>query len=114
MKKLLVLILGAAVLEILAMEVDIMNLPQSASIPLGIIAALLLLAAFWEKAKPDERDRMLTWRSSHIAFLSVSTVLAGILAYQTMNHEIQFWLIVALAALVLGKLFGRLWGGRVS
>ncbi len=107
MKKLLLFLLGAAVMEVLAMEVKMFHLPPSASLYFGSAAAVLVFLALWEKPNPDERDRMISWRSSHYAFLSVATVLSGILIYQTLSYVVEPWTILSIIALVAGKLFGR-------
>lgn len=112
MKKLLCIIIGAAILEVIAMEAKLMELPETAGVILGVLAAALAFLAVIEKPKPDERDTMLAWRSSHIAFLSVSTVLIGILIYQTIAHAVDAWLIIAVAALLIGKVAGRIVAGR--
>jgi hypothetical protein len=110
--KFLLFIIGAVVLELLAMSSDVMHLPSGVSQTAGVAAALLLIVAVWEKPKPDEREQQIAWRSSHYAFIAVSTVLAGTLAYQTINHAVDVWLLVAVGALVIAKLAGRLWAQR--
>lgn len=107
MKKLLLFLLGAAIMELLAMEVKMFHLPPSASIYFGSAAAVLVFLALWEKPNPDERDRMISWRSSHYAFLSVTTVLSGILIYQTLSHVVEPWTILSIMALAAGKFIGR-------
>lgn len=107
MKKLLLFLLGATVMELIAMEVKMLHLPAGASIYFGISAAILVFLALWEKPNPDERDRMIAWRSSHYAFLSVATVLSGILIYQTLSHVVEAWTILSIITLVAGKLVGR-------
>lgn len=107
MKKLLLVSFGAIVMELLAMEVNVMHLPSTSSVVFGLIAAVLVVVAVWEKPKADERDEAITWRSSHIAFLSGTSVLAGILAYQTISHVVEPWTLISLGSLILGKIIGR-------
>lgn len=114
MRRFLIFILAAVLFELLAMTVRLEQLPGMAGVVFGAIAAVSLLASVWEKPKPDERDRLIVWRSSHIAFLSVATVLAGVLLYQTINHELDPWLLVTIGVLVIGKLVGRLYIQRRS
>lgn len=106
--------MGAAVMGLLAMEVKVMHLPSVASIYFGAGASMLVLVALWEKPNPDERDRIISWRSSHYAFLTVATVLTGILIYQTLSRVVEPWTIISILALAAGKLFGRWDGGRKS
>ncbi len=107
MRKLLLIATGAIIVEVLSMQVKVMHLPTRLGRDFGIIAALLVLAAVWEKAKPDERDRTITWSSSHVAFLSVATVLVGILFYETLSGAVQPTTLYAIVALLGGKIIGR-------
>lgn len=114
MRRLILFVIAAVLLELLAMEIGMTPLPAMAGQIAGIGAVILVLVALWEKPKPDERDRMVTWRSSHIAFLVVSAVLAGVLLSQTLAHTVEPWTLVTIAALVLGKIVGRVMSERQS
>lgn len=114
MRKLLLIAAGAILVEILSMQVKVMNLPTRAGRDFGILVAILVLVAVWEKAKPDERDQTMTWYSSHIAFLFVATSLVGILLYQTISGAVQLSTLYAIGALLLGKVIGRLMAARHS
>lgn len=112
MRKLLIIVSGAILVELLAMQVKVMHLPTRAGRDLGIVAALLVLLALWEKARPDERDQTITWYSSHIAYLCVSATLVGILLYQTLSGAVQPTTLYAVGALLVGKILGRWIVGR--
>lgn len=114
MKKLLLVSVGAVVMELLAMEVTVMRLPAMSGIIFSLIAAALFVVAIWEKPKPDERDEKIIWQSSHIAFLAGTSVLAGILAYQTIYHIVEPWTLISLSTLILGKIIGRAVTARQS
>lgn len=114
MKKLLLFTLGAVIMQLLARNVQIMHLPPSASMYFGFATVGLTLAALWEKLKPDERDRQVTWQSSHIAFLGAAVVLTGVLLYQSAVGAVDPWLLAALGVLAVGKIAGRLMSERRS
>ncbi|MBI3963514.1 MAG: hypothetical protein HY341_00795 [Candidatus Kerfeldbacteria bacterium] len=114
MRRLIVFVIAAVLLELLAMEIGMTPLPAMAGRFAGIAAAAFVLVALWEKSKPDERDRMVTWRSSHIAFLAVSAVLTGVLLSQTFAHAVEPWTVIAIGALIGGKIVGRIISERQS
>lgn len=114
MKKLILFALGALLMEILAMNVKAMHLPSAAGRDFGVLAAILMLLALFEKPNPDERDRQITWQSSHYAFLTVSMVLTGALIYQVISRSVEVWTIVGIGALIVGKIIGRFISERRS
>lgn len=107
MRKLLLISLGAIAMEVLAMEVKVMHLPSVWSVIFGILAVVCVVVVLFEKSNPDEREQAIAYRSSHIAFLSVATVLTGILLYQTLSRVVEPWTLAAIAALVFGKIIGN-------
>lgn len=112
MRKLLIISIAAIVLELVAMETDLMHLPSRTSIHFGVLAIALLMVALFDKPRPDERDQHITYRSSHIAFLTVSAVLLGTLLYQTLAQAVEPFTLVTILALVVGKIAGRLYSQR--
>lgn len=112
MRKLLWVAVGAIAMELLAMEVKVMHLPSVYSLYFGVVAVVLVAIALLEKPKPDERDQLIVYRSSHVAFLCVAAVLIGILLYQTISRAVEPWTLVAIVSLVFGKLIGRYLTGR--
>lgn len=114
MRRYLSILFGGLLFELLAMSTPMMHLAPGFGWVFGVAGAALLLATIWEKPKPDERDNLITWRSSHVAFLAVSTVLIGVLAYQTLTHQLDYWLITAVGTLIFAKFFGRWSAGRRS
>ena len=76
-----------------------------------IVAVLMLVWAGFimrEKAA-DEREVLLTMKSGRIAYLSGLLVLLVALIAQGMAHAIDPWIAIALAVMVLSKLFTRLY-----
>ncbi len=112
MRKYIVVTIGAIGMELLAMEVPSMHLPDVWSLAFGMVAVILVAVALFEKPHPDERDEMIHYRSSHVAFLSVAAALTGILLYQTISRNVEPWTVVTMAALVIGKLAGRWFSQR--
>lgn len=114
MRKLLIVSLGAIAMELVAMEVKVMHLPVVAGRGFGILAVILVAIALFEKPRSDERDQLITYRSSHVAFLCVAAVLTGTLLYQTLSQAVQPWTLLAVFSLVIGKLLGRYLSSRHS
>lgn len=107
MKKLFIITIAAILLELIAMEAELMQLPAGLGMVLGIAGIIGLVLALFDKARPDEREQVLTYQSSHVAFLTVAAVLLGILLYQTLQRSVEAWLVVTILALVIGKVGGR-------
>jgi len=76
-----------------------------------IVAALMLVwSGFIMLEKPvDEREVALTMKSGRFAYLSGLVVLLVALIVQGFAHEIDPWIAIALAVMVLSKLFTRLY-----
>ena len=76
-----------------------------------IVAVLMLVwAGFIMREKPaDEREVVLTMKSGRVAYLSGLGVLLVALIVQGMAHSIDPWIAIALAVMVLAKLFTRLY-----
>ena len=79
-----------------------------------IVAALMLVWAGFimrEKAA-DEREALLTMKSGRFAYLSGLAILLVGLIVQGLQHNIDPWVAIALAVMVLSKLFTRLYTER--
>ncbi len=57
----------------------------------------------------DEREVVLIMKSGRLAYLSGLGVLIVALVVQGLNHSIDPWITIALAVMVLAKLFARIY-----
>jgi hypothetical protein len=75
-----------------------------------VVILLLVWSAFvmLEQAH-DEREVLLKMKSGRVAYLSGLGVLMLALIIQGLAHAIDPWIAIALAAMVLAKLFARLY-----
>ena len=75
-----------------------------------IVAVLMLIWAGFvmQEVAHDEREVLLKLKSGRVAYLSGLGVLLLALIVQGLGHAIDPWIAVALAVMVLSKLFTRL------
>jgi hypothetical protein len=80
-------------------------------IALLIVSLLMLVWAGFvmKETAHDEREVLLKMKSGRIAYLSGLGVLMVALIVQGFTHAIDPWIAVALAVMVLAKLFTRLY-----
>lgn len=87
-------------------------MPMMGEMTALLIVSLLMLtwAGFvMKEATHDEREVLLKMKSSRAAYLSGLGVLMLALIVQGFKHEIDPWIAIALAVMVLAKLFTRLY-----
>ena len=74
-----------------------------------IVFALFAIFVLREKAQ-DEREVAHRMLSGRVAFLVGSALLTlGIIA-QSLNHNVDAWLVVTLVAMILSKIVARIYG----
>jgi peptidoglycan/LPS O-acetylase OafA/YrhL len=76
--------------------------------------AIVLFAVFavfvWRESAQDEREQLHKMVASRIGFLVGSSVLLlGIVVEMFGRHEVNTWLLLALAGMVGGKILGLMW-----
>lgn len=77
---------------------------------LVVVILLLVWAGFvLQETAHDEREVLLKMKSGRVAYLSGLGVLMVALVVQGMSHDIDPWIAVALAVMVVAKLFTRLY-----
>ncbi len=111
----LVQLLSAAV--IVAIAVVFLN-PGHLSMPMssvsmliiGMIVAFLVYGAFVLKEKvEDEREQMHVLRAGRISYLvGIGALIVGIVV-QTLRHDVDPWLVIAVCAMVLSKIASRIY-----
>lgn len=73
---------------------------------LVVLSALfiLFLSFFWRENSADEREKLHKYIAGRFAFLvGVGVLVVGVI-FQTLSHEVDPWLIIALVAIVLSKI----------
>lgn len=77
-----------------------------------VLVCAFVLVCFWaglvlfERAD-DEREALHKMNAGRIAYLSGIVVLTIGLVVQGFSHKIDIWILLALAAMILSKLFSR-------
>jgi fumarate reductase subunit D len=74
-------------------------------VPVFIVFAALV----WKERALDERESFHRMIAGRFAFLVGSGVLVVGIVYQKLYGTLDKWLVFALAAMVLGKIFGRVY-----
>ena len=76
----------------------------------GLITAFLTFAAFiLKETSSDERESLHILSAGRISYLvGVASLIIGIII-QTLSHEIDPWLVIALCAMVFSKLLSRIY-----
>lgn len=65
-------------------------------------------AAFvWKEKSHDEREYMHRLMSARLGFISGMAVLLCAIIVQTINHDVDFWLPLTFAVMILTKIFGH-------
>lgn len=81
----------------------------------ALAAAVILFAVFaglvWREQAADEREQLHAMVGSRAGFIAGASVLILGIGYQTLViHTVDTWLLLALGALILGKVGGLLYG----
>ena len=85
------------------------SMSQIVFLALFISVYVLFLVFVWKERVRDEREETHRSRAGRIAFLSgVSVMLVGVIV-QTIQGDLDVWLLGALGATVLGKIGGHLY-----
>ncbi|MEK7177789.1 MAG: hypothetical protein AAB705_03115 [Patescibacteria group bacterium] len=103
------MILGIA---ILFLNPSNLTMPDSIQTMLivGMIVAFLTFSAFiFREKSSDERESLHILAAGRISYLvGVGTLIIGVII-QTLNHEIDPWLVIALCTMVFSKLLSRIY-----
>lgn len=104
-----IIILGIAILFLNPGRLSMPDSLQSILI-LGLIVAFLTFAAYiFREKSSDERESLHILSAGRISYLvGVAALIVGVII-QTLNHEIDPWLIIALCAMVFSKLLSRIY-----
>lgn len=87
--------------------------PMLKALIAGLVVAFGLYASFilGEQAH-DEREQLHRMFAGRIAFLAGASVLVVGIVVQALRHDVDRWLVLTLAAMILGKLAGLRYGRK--
>lgn len=72
-----------------------------------LVVVFTVFAVFiWREHARDEREMLHSMFAGRIAFLAGSAILTGGIIYQGLKHEVDIWLVIAVGAMILGKITG--------
>ena len=77
----------------------------------GLVVFFALFAGYmWRERARDEREELHKLAAGRVGYIAGGSVLTIGIAYQTFFiHSVDVWLVIALAVMVIGKLFGLLY-----
>lgn len=112
MKTTLEILTGIVVLIILVCFLNPTKLLMPDSLIMMLMIALVLfflvlIGLVWQEVPADERDLVHINKSGRYAFICGSIILVLGVSVQALNHNIDPWLIYALATMVLIKIISR-------
>lgn len=111
----IVLSLALVTLAILFLDPLMFLMPKSV---LYVVITLFVLAVFtfvglvWREQSGDEREELHKLSAGRVGYMSGIVVLLTGIVYQCLHGTTDPWLVAALVAMVLGKLFARYYHGR--
>jgi hypothetical protein len=76
--------------------------------------AALFAGIVWKESAGDEREALHRMFAGRVAFITGTVILVAGIAVQSLTHTVDVWLVLALIAMVLAKMVGRMYAGRVS
>lgn len=82
---------------------------ESTVILLFILMVILFIGFIWKEKVKDERESLHRHISSRFAYLAGVAVLAVGIITQTINENLDPWLVVVICIMILGKLFGLIY-----
>src|SRR3989344_9064384 len=81
------------------------------TLTVGLVLMFSLFTSFvWREKVRDERDSMLRMMADRIGFLAGSTVLIIGIVIESLQHQLSDWLLMALAVMIIAKIFGIVYG----
>lgn len=106
------ILIGVIVVGILGVFLNPTHLLMPDSLNLMLILGLILgflsfVALFWREQGSDERDTVHIQKSGRISFFAGAAILVVGIVFQALQHNIDPWLLYALAGMILTKLVSR-------
>ncbi len=82
----------------------------SSMVLIGLVVTFMIFAIFiWREKSEDEREDQHRLAASRAGFLVGAGLLVIGIIVQTINHDIDEWLLIALSGMILSKLLTRLY-----
>lgn len=112
MKNKFPLILALALVALLATLLDPFMLLMPSMATMLVLVALAVLILAWmgfvlKEGAGDEREALHRMHAGRAAYLAGLAVLTAALLYQGFTHALDPWVVAALAAMILVKVFSR-------
>ena len=73
------------------------------------IAVIAFGAFIWRERYRDEREELHAMKAGRLSYFTGGAILVIAIMYETVNHTLDIWLVIALAAMVMTKLAVRAW-----
>jgi len=81
---------------------------------LGLVVVFALFSSFvWRENHKDEREGLHKMMADRIAYLTGTALLTLGIIVQSFNHELDPWLVLILAGMIVAKVIGLIYG-RIS
>lgn len=78
-------------------------------IPFVIVLLVLFGAVLWKETPGDEREQLHKLIAARVAYFAGIVALAAAVIYQNIFHKVDWWLLVVLCIMLLGKVVGSLY-----
>lgn len=107
-------LLALAIIAALVLLVNPMNVIMTsmyAMMLLGLLGlTVITFGAFvWRENYHDEREELHAMKAGRLSYFVGGGVLVAAIVVETLNHALDVWLVVALAAMVVTKLVVSSW-----
>ncbi len=78
---------------------------------LGLVVVFALFASFvWRENHRDEREGLHKMMAGRIAYLTGTALLTLGIIVQSLNHELDPWLVFTLTGMIVAKVIGLIYG----
>lgn len=100
------------VLLILLLDPFMVLMPSTLQM-LILVLILIIFSSFslfiWKEKSHDEREELHKNIASRFAYISGSLVLVLGITFQSLNHSLDPWLLIALIIMILAKIIGSIY-----
>jgi len=78
-----------------------------------LVVVFAIFSVFiWREGKGDEREMMHRMLAGRFAFLAGMAVLIIAIVIQSLEHQLDHWLVITLGVMVIAKIVGLLYGQK--
>ncbi|EKD85607.1 MAG: hypothetical protein ACD_37C00679G0003 [uncultured bacterium] len=107
--------MGLIMLLILLLDpfMALMTTPIQTMMIAGILIFFVSFCAFvWRENTKDEREQFHKHIASRLAYLCGSAILIVGVIFQSLNHALDPWLVIALIVIILAKITGAIYAEK--